>query len=199
MSIIKKKHIIFSLFFAVLLLFSCSPDEPYRKEKEFGKTEKAILEKLDGSWSRRVAIDEIESLDTFQFEIFDNPTILKSQGKQTEFHGKMTWTNTTVYLDETEVEELCIYFYVEPYYDRICGYGFLSSERYDTEDAQVFDYVFFNNDSLKLTESTIGHANPKELKRVLEDSDNLDEENSENEDEENSDFFSFNNSETRKE
>mgnify|MGYP003403953044 FL=1 len=167
MNIRKYIYITLTLLTSAIFLIGCGGDT-YTEGKAFLKKEKEVLEKLNGSWSRRVSIDEIESLDTFRFEIFDEPTVLKSQGMQAEFHGKMIWTNTTVYLDETEEEETSIYFYVEPKYDRICGYGWVSSGRYDIQDAQVFDYVFFNEDSLKLTENTIGHSNSKELKRVIE-------------------------------
>jgi len=182
MNIQKYTYIILMLFTSAIILTGCG-EETYIEEKSFLKKEKEVLEKLNGSWSRKVSIDEIESLDTFRFEIFDKPTVLKSQGMQAEFHGKMIWTNTTVYLDETEAEESSIYFYVEPKYERICGYGWVSSGKYDTKDAQVFDYVFFNEDSLKLTENTIGHSNSKELKRVIEeDEDEKTEDSEEGED-----------------
>ena len=174
---LKKIYFLIALLFSTLLLVSCGDDtSSIVEEKTFTAGQRKALDSLSGQWSANKVTWSITIVDTVSFDIFEEPTTLKSGGKQQEFHGKMTRKSiqTNAAREDsviTEREEEVIFFFVQPTSRQVCGYKRLSNSKYDNSEAYMYEYEFYNGDSLQLSPVTITQKNVRKLGKV-NDSDN---------------------------
>ncbi len=168
------KKIYFSIFllFSMLQMISCGDEgSSIVEEKTFTAGQRMALDSLSGQWSANKVTWSITIVDTVSFDVFAEPTILKSGGKQQEFHGKMTRKSiqTNAAREDsviTEREEEVIFFFVQPSSRQVCGYKRLSNSKYDNSEAYMYDYEFFNGDSLELSPVTTTQRNVRKFGKV---------------------------------